>query len=345
MTRDLVAIGSSAGGVEVLKRLIGQLPGDLPATVLVGLHLPAAGPSLLPQILQRSSSLEVVAAAQDLPLVPGQVVVARPDSHLLVSEDRIVLGRGGRENGHRPAHDAMLRSVALARGPRAVGVVLTGMLDDGSIGLACVQRYGGAVLVQDPADAEFPDMPLAALAAVPSAVAMAVDDLAVELVRLVAEEPGQPPEVAPDQRHLDLAELASAMGSPPLLPDGSLPGVPSPFSCPDCRGVLRVVEDVAPMRYRCRTGHAWSPESLAAAQGTAVETALWEALRALDERAELCSRLTGDAQARGQQISGAHWARRAAEASRSADVIRELLHEGVPSTVDQTPPTAAGSLG
>lgn len=328
MTRDLVAIGSSAGGVEALKRLVGALPDDLGATVLVGLHIPATGPTVLPQILQRTTRLEVVPAEHGMPLRPGQVVVAQPDSHLLVEHDHVVLGRGGRENGHRPSHDAMLRSVALARGSRAVGVVLTGMLDDGAVGLACVERYGGLPLVQDPAGADFPDMPRAALAAVPSAVPLPLERLAAEISVAVAD--GRPlavPDVAESQRAVDLAELASALGEPGTLPDGSLPGVPSPFSCPDCRGVLRVVEDAGPLRYRCRTGHAWTGEALAGQQHHDVEEALWAALRTVDERAELCARLAADASSRGQSLSSSHWARRAEESERSAAVLRMLIQE------------------
>lgn len=240
---DLVAVGASAGGVEALKTLVGGLPGDLEATVLLALHLPVDARSYLPEILQRRCSLPVAQAEDGMPLRPGTVVLAHPDAHLLVVDDRIVLGRGARENGSRPAHDAMLRSCALARGPRTVGVVLTGLLDDGAAGLRRVHRYGGACLVQDPATADFPSMPRAAQLAVPSARALPLDELTAEVVRLVAEPAGPPPQLDEQERLRDEAELASALGRRPLATDGQRPGEPSPYGCPDCHGVLDLVPD------------------------------------------------------------------------------------------------------
>lgn len=210
-----------------MRTFVSDLPGDLPATVLVALHLSHEAPSLLSGLLQRRSDLEVLPAQDGLELSAGRVIVAVPDRHLLVVDDRIVLGRGARDNGHRPAHDAMLRSAALLRGPAAVGVVLTGLLDDGSAGLRAVDRYGGTCLVQDPADAMFQDMPLNALRAVPTASRVPLARLADEVVRVVYEEPASPQDVAAGQRTLDLAELSSSLGGPAQLPDGRLPGGPS----------------------------------------------------------------------------------------------------------------------
>lgn len=237
-TRDLVAVGASAGGVEALKTVAHGLPGDLPATVLLALHLPVDARSYLPEILQRRCSLPVVQAADGMPLEPGRVVLAAPDAHLLVVGDELVLGHGPRGNGSRPAHDAMLRSCALARGPRTVGAVLTGLLDDGAAGLRRVHRYGGACLVQDPDTADFPSMPRAAQAAVPTARALPLEALVTELVRLVHEPAAPPPYVDDHERARDEAELASALGRPSTLRDGERPGEPSPFGCPDCHDVL-----------------------------------------------------------------------------------------------------------
>lgn len=323
--RDLVVVASSAGGVEALKRLVSLLPVDLPATVLVALHMPVESPSLLPQILGRVSRMPVLSAAQGLPLVPGQIIVARPDRHLLVMDDAIALGTGARENGHRPSHDAMFRSAALARGVGVVGVVLTGMLDDGAAGLACVTRYGGLPLVQDPEEADFPSMPQHALQAVPAARALKLADLGQEVVSAVSQGPG-PHQVDVPQLQLDMdrAELSSALGSHPMLPDGSLPGTPSAFGCPDCSGVLQAVPD-GRLRFRCRTGHAWGAEGLAAQQHVEVEAALWTALRVLEERADLSARLAADAVGRERVLSRAHWRRRSEEALREAALIRGLL--------------------
>lgn len=217
--RDLVVVGGSAGGVEALGTLVAGLPADLPATVLVNLHLASHAPSVLPQVLARDAALPVAAARHGMPLEPGQVVVGVPDRHLLVVGDRIELGHGPRQSHHRPSHDAMLRSAAIARGPRVVGVVLTGMLHDGAAGLACVSRYGGCCLVQDLDDARFPDMPQHALSAVPHAVPVPLRDLPKELVAVTSRPPGAPPEVDERQRLLDQAEVDAARHASPTPRD------------------------------------------------------------------------------------------------------------------------------
>ena len=323
--RDLVVIGASAGGVEALKTVTSDLPADLPATVLVGLHLPASARSYLPEILARTCALPVRQARQGMPLVPGEVVVAPPDAHLLVVDDAVVLGRGPHENGSRPAHDAMLRSAALARGPRVVAAVLTGLLDDGAAGLHVVHRHGGLCLVQDPADADFPSMPTAALRAVPDARSIPLRALAEAVVRAVDEVAPPPPDVPEEVWQRDLAELQSALGRAPIMPDGSPAGEPSPYGCPECHGVLNTVPDSTVLRFRCRTGHAWSAESLVARQDGDVEDALWTALRVLEERAEMSRRLAGMATEAGRGWSEEHFLHRAEDADRSASLLRAVL--------------------
>lgn len=321
----LVAVAASAGGVEALKRLVAAFPTDLPATFLVALHLPEASRSLLAQILARHSPLTVRVAEHGMPLVAGEVLAAPPDHHLLVRSGRVVLGRGPRENGHRPSHDAMLRAVALEAGPRAVGVVLTGLLDDGAAGLAAVARYGGRCFVQDPDDAEFPSMPLAALGTVPDAVRAPLAALATGLAAALAEPAGAAPGVDPDRRHLDEAEVRSAEHGSPGLGDGRPPGTPSSFACPDCSGVLNEVPDAAVLRFRCRTGHAWTALSLAETQDGNVETALWVALRVLEERADLNRRLAEEAREGERSWSADRFGRRADEADRSVQTIKGVL--------------------
>lgn len=210
---DLVAVAASAGGVEALKALLSGLPVDLPATVLVALHLPETARSVLAQILDRHTDLSVAVAEHGAPLCRGTVFVGPPDSHLLVRDGHVVLGHGPRENGHRPSHDAMLRAVALEAGPRAVGVVLTGLLDDGAAGLLAISRYGGVCLVQDPEHSDYPSMPKAALLAVPTAGCFSLAELSSEVVRAVTAPPRAVPAVAPQQRELDRTELTTMEGA------------------------------------------------------------------------------------------------------------------------------------
>jgi two-component system chemotaxis response regulator CheB len=322
---DVVLVAASAGGVEALKRFVAQLPADLPATVLVALHVPASSRSMLAGILRRRSALPVGEAEDGQHLDCGIILTARPDRHLLIVGDRLELGSGPSENGHRPSHDAMLRSAALALGPRTIGVVLTGLLDDGAAGLATVARYGGRCLVQDPADAEFPSMPRAALAAVPTARPVALGDLAQEVTRMVTDEPEPWPEIDDERLARDLLERDSARGLDPPNSETWV-GEPSSFACPACSGVLNNVPDDTIVRFRCRTGHAYSAETLLARQDGEVEDALWTAIRVLQERVEMCRRLAEREHGSGESWASAHYTRRAAEAEASAAALRKLLH-------------------
>lgn len=342
--RDLVVIGGSAGGVEALKKLVSALPPDLPATVCVTLHLASGSHSMLPGILDRAAAITVTGATDGTELVPGVIHVSCPDAHLVVVGDRLVLGRGAKENGNRPSVDVLLRSAAVARGPRVIGVVLTGMLDDGTAGLAAVARYGGACLVQDPAEAEFPSMPQNALHGTPSARALPLDQLVEEVVRIVGTDHATTPEVSAQQRARDEAEVRSALGQDPLLPDGRLLGPASHYSCPACGGVLNEMGSDGAMRFRCRVGHAYTAETLLRHQAGTVEDALWTAVRALEERADISKRLAREAGEAGRDWSRLHFRQRAEEARRSVEVLRTVLEEQPAArSGDGDPVTAAGS--
>ena len=196
--RDLLAIGASAGGFEALRFLVGKFPRDLPASVLVVLHLPSQFRSELDAILTGSGPLPAGFAADGEPLNRGRIYIGHPGSHLIADGDRLRLGLGPRENNARPAIDPMLRSVGLCCGPRAVGVVLTGTLGDGAAGLVALKQCGGITVVQDPDDAAYPEMPIAALRrAKPDHVAplAAMPALLTTLVGQPAGSPVQVPEM------------------------------------------------------------------------------------------------------------------------------------------------------
>lgn len=344
--RNLVVVGGSAGGVEALKRFVLALPADLPATVCVTLHLASGSRSLLPDILARRADIRVEPAYDGAPLDHGVVYVSQPDTHLVVLEDRLALGAGARENGNRPSVDVLLRSAAVARGTRTVGVVLTGMLDDGTAGLAAVARYGGAAFVQDPDDADFPSMPRNALAGTPTARALPLDALAEEVVRAVSS-PGTGDAtdrgVPAAQRQRDEAEIRSALGNDPLLPDGRQLGAASHYSCPECGGVLNELGTDGTLRFRCRVGHAYTAETLLRHQAGTVEDALWTAMRALEEREAVSTRLAEEAGAAGRDWSRQHFRRRADDSRRSADVLRGVLAEQRLAMRGDEDPVAAAS--
>lgn len=164
--RDIIVIGASAGGVEALTALVAGLPADLPATVLVVLHVPSSSRSALPAILARVGKLPATHLTDDTPLRHGAIFVAPPDHHLTLRDDMIHLSRGPRINGHRPAIDPLFHTAARSARSRLIGVILSGALDDGTGGMAAIQAAGGATIVQDPKDALYASMPASVLEAI-----------------------------------------------------------------------------------------------------------------------------------------------------------------------------------
>jgi two-component system chemotaxis response regulator CheB len=304
--RDLVVVGASAGGVDALQELVKGLPPEFPASVLVVLHVASSGTSVLPQILARHGALPASFATDRAPLRRGQIYVAPSDQHMLVYDDHIHLTRGPRENGHRPAIDPTFRSAARAAGTRVIGVILSGLLDDGAAGLQFVKGNGGAAVVQDPADAIFPSMPVAALEAIEPDRVVPIADMAEALCRLIEQ---------PVERWLPA-------GSPSPIAQEALPdGPPSALTCPECGGALWQAEVGGTLRYVCHTGHAYSLESLVEEQGRSLEMTLWSALRALQERADMQRRLARRAEG-GRRVGHE---RRADEATEQAVALRDML--------------------
>ena len=336
MRRNVVAVGASAGGVEALRGLVRELPADFGATLLVVLHMPTSAFSALPWILDRAGTLPAMAAEDGMPLKPGLVVVAPPDRHLIVRDGHIVLGRGPKENGHRPAIDPLFRSVARWLGPRAVGVVLSGTLDDGAAGLANIKERGGVALVQDPETALYAGMPSAALRAVPDARTASGPHLAQLIAEFcmeeIEDEPRQPDDALVLEAEIPgLEEMA--------LAGGERPGRPAAMTCPDCNGAMFEIDDGNVIRYRCRVGHAWSPQSLLIQQVEAAEAALWAAIRSLQEKAALHRNLAG--RPKPAMLAQQYHEERAEEAEASAAVLRDLLRHPIAGIEPAFPPEGA----
>jgi two-component system chemotaxis response regulator CheB len=319
---DLVVIAASAGGVEALSELAGGLPADFSGAVLAVVHFPPHATSMLPLILGRRGPLPAVHAADGAEIRPGTIYVAPPDRHLLVDGSRLRLSRGPRENGHRPAGDALFRSAARAYGGRVVAVVLSGTLDDGTAGLATVRRRGGVTVAQHPDDALFAGMPKTAIEAGVVDHVLPVRDIAPLLARL-AETPA--PEEAAVEDPLDDFEAALAEMRPGAIFPGEPPGTPAGLTCPECLGSLYEIHDGELVRYRCRVGHGYGNDTLLAEQGDKVERALWTAMQVLNERAALARRTAERMERRGSVGVATRFRAIAADSEQQAQVVDAAL--------------------
>jgi two-component system, chemotaxis family, protein-glutamate methylesterase/glutaminase len=301
------------GGPGALVALVRGLPSDLPAAVLVVQHQAAESPGALGRILGRAGALPAAMARDGEPLEPGRISVAPPDRHLVLGERGIRVVYGPRENRSRPAIDVLFRSAAVHCRSRVIGVILSGMLDDGAAGLLAIRRCGGVAVVQAPSDSEHAEMPSRALEAVPDAEQVALADMAAHLARRASEAAPEPPPV-PDMLRTEARLTEGAMAA---LDEWSVPGQATDLTCPECRGPLWEMRAGDPPRYRCRVGHAYSRDALVRAKDDSAEEALWVALQTLEERARMLERL-----ARGD---GGSFAARAEETRRHAQGLRALL--------------------
>jgi two-component system, chemotaxis family, protein-glutamate methylesterase/glutaminase len=320
---DIIVIGASAGGVEALTYLVKNLPSDLDAAIFIVLHVPSHSTSVLPKILNRAKGLPVSHAIHGEAIFPKRIYVAPPDYHLLVKSGHIHLSRGPRENSHRPAIDPLFRSAARYYGQRVVAVILTGALDDGTAGLLAVKAQGGVAVVQHPDDAMYYGMPRSAIDNVDVDYILPLSDIPNELVNLVnimVEGEIENPESSRIEFESEIAELNME-----AVENQSRPGTPSSYSCPDCGGTLWEITENGLLRFRCRTGHAFSGESLIAKQSDALENALWIALRALEEKASLARSMAQRLHKSSSVLSANKLEQNAQDAEQSATIIRDLL--------------------
>jgi two-component system, chemotaxis family, protein-glutamate methylesterase/glutaminase len=321
--RDVVAIGASAGGIEALQQILSALPEKLDAALLIVLHTSNGAGGLLPLIMQRCSRMVVVDPHDGDPIEKGKVYIAPPDHHMVVEGNILRILRGPRENLHRPAIDPLFRSAAASYDGRVIGVVLTGLLDDGTAGLMVIKARGGQTIVQNPDEALFSSMPKSALEQVPDAIIVPLQDIAETIVRLTREPISQIPTQADRAERNAEKESAIAEFAMSEIENDDRVGRPSAFACPDCGGVLWEIDEGGFLRFRCRVGHAFTARHLDAEQRHAVETALWSGLRALEESASLYRRMAERA-AKHEQAAK-RYEERAVNTKANAEILREFL--------------------
>jgi two-component system, chemotaxis family, protein-glutamate methylesterase/glutaminase len=315
---DVVVIGASAGGVRALQKVVSALPVDLEAAVFVVLHIWAEADSALPEILSRAGRMPAMHPKDGEPFEMGRIYVAPPDRHIFLQDGELRVPRGPKENRHRPAIDVLFRSAATAYGPRVIGALLTGSDDDGAAGLQSIQERGGTVIVQDPADSAFPDMPESALRVVQPDFTLSLNEIGPAVRDLVSGA------VKPNPRLPMPEPVDKSYGQEQGIEvDVQQLGTPTAFSCPDCNGTLWELVDGDLLRYRCRVGHAYSAASMIDAEADAVDRALWEALRVLEESVSISRRIAAKNDTLRTQLT-----RKAEEREHHAKVLRNLLVNG-----------------
>lgn len=329
----LIVIGTSAGGMPALVQLVAQLPATLPAAVLVVQHFaPDSNGQYLVERLARHTSLQCRLPADGDPLESGTIYLAPPDCHLLVKDGSVphmLVTKGPRENHYRPAADALFRSAAVSYGPRTVGVVLTGMLHDGTAGLEFIKRCGGVAVVQDPHDAEYASMPETALRNVDVDYVVPLEQMGPLLEEITRKPVSEQKMDIPEDVKQEAAIAERVVGT---IEDVTKIARPVPLTCPDCGGSLFEVNHGKLLRYRCHTGHAFTADALLRNAQHSLEETLWVALRMMEERKNLLSSMA----VRGESPYSAQQDERIEEMKKHINRLREFLLNGGGATNGST---------
>jgi len=279
----IVVVGASAGGIPALQTIVSQLPADFPAPILVVVHVSGSHESVLPKILTRSGELEAVHPYNGERIQPGKIFVAPPNYHMVVIDHHIQLKSTHKENLHRPAVDPLFRSAARSHGDKVIGIILSGVLDDGTGGLIDIKRHNGIAVVQDPDDAMFASMPESACRYVDVDFALSAQEIGAQLTHMVAEviqamdEPNKQ-QTAP-QNTIDIIDSTEVM----LHDMHDQPGEVTPYACPECNGNLWVSQEDGFDKYWCHIGHRYTKRTLLAEKSRKIEAMLFEAMRNLKE--------------------------------------------------------------
>lgn len=323
--RDIVVIGASAGGVIALVDLFKSLPPDFESYLLVVQHVSPYSPSVLPQILSRSGHLKAVHPKDGDKLSKNTIYVAPPDHHLLIENDKLIVKKGPKENRFRPSIDALFRSAAYNYGARVIGVVLSGLMDDGTSGLWSIKRHNGLGVIQHPGDAEFPSMPQNVMEFVEVDHAVPVSEMAQLLNRLTKERAPEAPIL--EKREKERLRMEINIASQDNAFDMGImeKGPFTPFTCPECSGALVEFTEGKIVRYRCHTGHAFTDSSLLAGVTKAVEESLWKTVRGLEEAVMILQQSARQFEHAGKEDVAAVFYQKAKETHEQSQDIRKQI--------------------
>lgn len=327
--KNIVVVGASAGGFEALKTLISGLPANLQASIFVVWHIAPDIRGVLPRTLNKVGALYAQHAVDREPIKAGRIYVAPPDRHMLVDDGHLRVTRGPKENRFRPAIDPLFRSAAYHYGPNVIGIILSGALHDGTSGLWTVKHRGGTAVVQDPMDAEVRSMPENAIREVIVDHVLPVAEMPELIVRLIEQAQENPRErVRIDEREDAKTKLEILIATEAsALQEGVMTlGEGSPYSCPECHGVLLSIRDGEKLkRFRCHTGHAFSADGLLSGMTDQIESSLWAAIRGLDETIVMLNNVGDHYAAVNEPKVAAQYFQKANEAARRNEIIRKVV--------------------
>jgi two-component system chemotaxis response regulator CheB len=303
-----------------LQEIVSGLPHDLAAAIFIVVHI-GENPSILGEILSRSGTLTVARTENGEAIEYGRIYIAPPDRHLLLHDGHVLLRRGPHENLSRPAVDPLFRTAACTFGSRVVGVILSGGLRDGTAGMIAIKACGGITVVQDPADAATPGMPLSVLANSKVDHSVPASHMAELLVQLVREPAGATPPIPLRLR----VEAAVAVQETSAINDMNRVGAPLHFICPQCGGTLWEIVESSSLRYRCHVGHAFAAEAVLDAQAEEIETTLWRLVRLHDEQRDFALRLAAHQRGLQHQALAGAFEQRGRQYAENAALVRRLL--------------------
>jgi len=282
--KRIIVVGASAGGFKAVSELLSVTPANLNTAILVVVHLAQTSQAyIIQQYFEKNTSYKCLIPANNETIKAGNMYFAPPDRHMLVKDGKIKLINGPHENRWRPSVDVLFRSAAAEYNSRAIGIVLSGMLDDGTSGMWAIKRCGGVCIVQEPADAEYPDMPTSVINNMEVDYRVPVKEMGYILDDVFSKPEPDSVDV-PEEIKLE-TEITERIVSD--IDELTKLGTHSNYTCPDCGGGLFQIKNEPGLRYRCHTGHVYTAEILLNKQNEQLEESVWISIRMLEERRNL----------------------------------------------------------
>ena len=325
---DIIVIGTSAGGLKALGAIVSALPADIAAVLFIVQHLAADKPSVLPKILADVSSLPASHPADGEAIQKGHIYVAPPDYHLLVNQGLMRVVRGPQENRFRPAIDALFRSAARAYGSRVVGVVLTGYLDDGTVGLQAVKKLGGVAIVQDPNEAEYPSMVKSALRYVKVDHCLPLAKIPEMLVQLSNQPAVEEKPTVTEEIEVESKIAEQGMNTQEFLENVEAIGTRTTYTCPECNGSIWQIGKEEPLRFRCHIGHSFTANVFLSEQTQNIENALWSAVRAMEEKVTFSRQMSERMRNYNLQTAATKYEDHAKSLDAEVTIVRGIILDG-----------------